>query len=272
MPDPDTVCPIPSDLACAICSHNLKGLAPDGACPGCGQPISRSFALALSDAPPEWLRRQATTMLWLAVVALTTYASTAHAMTWRLAPPFHLVIAGLTLYAAWRLAAPEHDPMLPAGVDGAAAWRRALLATATFHVAFATLVFFGRRLLDNRLFLILGLTEAVAFVALHWIVARYLREFARRANDPPLLAHARLVFWVFPLQALAQAALPAFLFWLIPRARFDDTSIYILSAADWLAAAAALAYVLLLGRLHETLRAAAAAANRAAEVPIVQNA
>jgi hypothetical protein len=257
-PLPASSSAIVTDLPCTVCNYNLKGLLPAALCPECGQPIARTLTLALTDAPPAWLRRQAATMLLLTILALLSYAPAIRDRNWQFAAPFRLAGAVVLLYAAIRLGAPEHDVTS----DRAGAWRRGLLLAAGYYAAVNALVLLPDRMIEYRFLIFLYYTNMAAFVALNGIVTRYLFALARRANDPPLTAHARLVLWAMPAQAIVQVAGPLLIFTAID---FGPTSMFIMSALMWTVAAAALAYVLLLGRLHETLRAAA---NRAAEVPV----
>jgi len=55
---PDGNAPIADDRSCNHCGYNLRGLQPDGMCPECGTPISRSIhGDFLEYCDPNWLDR-----------------------------------------------------------------------------------------------------------------------------------------------------------------------------------------------------------------------
>lgn len=62
------------DLFCASCGYNLRGLAPDGKCPECGTPVSRSiYGIYLRYCDAAWvekLRRGGSLLRWSIVLSI----------------------------------------------------------------------------------------------------------------------------------------------------------------------------------------------------------
>jgi hypothetical protein len=57
---------IDQQVTCIRCAYNLRGLAPDGACPECATPVERSIqGDCLYFFPPEWNERLARGMNWI---------------------------------------------------------------------------------------------------------------------------------------------------------------------------------------------------------------
>jgi hypothetical protein len=241
---------IDHDLPCAVCNYNLKGLSPDANCPECGQAVARTFAPELTRSSPAWLRRQAGTMFLLAPLALVTFTPQMFGMSWQLAQGLRLATMVVTVYAAARLSAAE--PPGPV-VNRSDPWRRSLLVATAFCAGTIAYMTFSSNDLDYRVHTLLGLAFIIALAAAHWLVGVYLHRLADRAGDGSLAAHARLVRWAAPGQVLAQTAVR----FVAALARDEDVRWVILGLLDWAVAGVALTYVLLLGRLHETLRAAA---------------
>ena len=275
---PDASAPpltIDTDLPCAICNYNLKGLATDSACPECGQPIARTFTPDLTLSPPAWLRRHAVTMFLLAPFALLVFGPSSYRYTFELGALVRLAIIVVTVVAAFRLSAPEVSVV---AVDRASdAWRRALLASALAHAivsitvtaiaisvsaTFRTTGDMPGFIYDSWWRLVVGL-GTIAYLALTTLFPLYLYRLARRGIDRPLAAHAKLVCWALPGVTVAQYGLPCL--------RFDhlheSVTMGISDLLNWCVGAASLAYLLLLGRLHETLRAAARVAEAREQSP-----
>jgi hypothetical protein len=248
---------IETDLPCALCGHNLKGLSPDANCPECGQPVARSFIPALQQSDPAWLRYQATTMLPLAALCLAQ----AHPYrdTLRYPAEGFLTVAATALgaWACWRLSMP--DPAAIASDDREATLQRGL--------RLAVLLLTGIRLLGvlNTFVhpaagLTAGLVAMACLFAAEVMVGLFLLRFARRAADPSLVRHARLVLWAFPLAQAAELLGPVLTAAVYREGDYGNRlSLFnnLITVVNYLLGAAVFAAALLMGRMHEVLRAAA---------------
>jgi hypothetical protein len=123
---PTNAAPHETNITCAQCGYNLRGLEADGLCPECGQPIAislRGHRLVRSD--PAWLNRVAhglvircwTLLLCALVAAVTTVLLTSISRNY--SPQLMtLLFAGsigsdaslfLLFIADWQISAPEPD-------------------------------------------------------------------------------------------------------------------------------------------------------------------
>jgi hypothetical protein len=261
---------IDHDLPCALCDYNLKGLSPDANCPECGQPISRTFTYDLTWADPAWLRRQAKALPLLGALVLLTFQTPDFISAGFYRPVATFVAHGLygiaALAAAWacfRLAAP--DPAFPADPDGT--YRRGLQLSTLLLLALTLLnlpPFRRFDVLPTRLtlgaaafvrILVLAATELLALL----LVAR----LARRSKDPSLQRWAGRLRYAFPAIPLVQNV--AYVVDVRPIAEAYYVFTLVLY---WASPAVAYATLVLLGRLTETLRLAATAAeSRGAQSP-----
>jgi hypothetical protein len=114
-----------------------------------------------------------------------------------------------------------------------------------------------RALLHPALVVSVALGAVVCLVAATALVGLFLRDLARRSRDRSLLLHARIVLWAFPLTQVGEF-LGQFLVGLFVRGGNPGEWVYLIPGAlNYVVGLAAYAAVLLLGRTHEVLRAAA---------------
>lgn len=263
--------PIDADLPCSACDYNLKGLSGDANCPECGQPIARTLRFGLMHSQSSWLQQQASAVPWLAALAAIGYVSrssfgylrdpvaiyTGHVLA--------IAATAAVLVGCWRLSVPEPGAT---SVDEGGSIRRGLRLAALVLLVLnvAALPFVHRAtglnfespsgLLVFAPLILLSVTDILALMLL-W-------HLARRSGSRSLRAHARVVLYVFPVLPLRGLLF----FWISP---VDAGGIreYVMAfyqAVDFFTAAALFAMLLLLGRMYEVLRAAAAVSADAARV------
>jgi hypothetical protein len=251
MPPP----PIDHDLPCAICDYNLKGLAPDANCPECGPPVARTFTAELAQSDPAWLRFQARSMVLLVAFVLVNHVPYVGRLggtaVWT---ALSIVATLVAAWGCWRLATPE--PASPP--DHGHAFRQRALRLAAVVLALFIVGMHVRALLHPALVVSVALGAVVCLVAATALVGLFLRDLARRSRDRSLLLHARIVLWAFPLTQVGEL-LGQFLVGLFARGEDPpgDWVYLIPGALNYAVGLAAYAAVLLLGRTHEVLRAAA---------------
>lgn len=109
------------DVVCRRCSYNLRGLAPQGTCPECGNPIAPSMdGELLRNADPRWvgtLSRGAALIMWGLILSLVAYTvgdlSTFSYSAFVITRQIPMVLASLlVLPGAWLLTV--RDPGKPA--------------------------------------------------------------------------------------------------------------------------------------------------------------
>ena len=254
---------IATDLPCAICGYNLKGLSPDSNCPECGQAVARTFTADLRHSDPAWLRHQANTMLLLAALCFVndqpfSYRFGGVAIWMVLA----ILMAATSVWACWRLSTPE--PPGPAA-DGEATRQRALRLAPIIYAA----VIIGSLVSNAFNQTVLGVASMAAMVSLivtNALVAWFLYRLARRSTDRLLILHARVVLWTFPVSQAGNL-----LFNLVGLVFFNEGTnrewLYTLfGVIHWLLGLSVYVALLLMGRMHEALRSAARLAEAKAEV------
>jgi hypothetical protein len=245
---------IEEDLSCAICGYNLKGLAVDGNCPECGQTIARSYSPDLPRSDPRWLKYQANTMLLLGALCLVNFQPFTYSYSsfqaWIV---LGILVSAATVWACWRLG--KAEPSGPPG-DGEATLQRALRLAPIIY----TLIRIGSLLsgsFSTTALGIIGVTAVVSLLLTNALVGWFILRLARRSNDPRLILHARIVAWAFPLSQASDVLL--YLVSLMIN-RYDISPIIfanVIGVTRWILGAAVYYTLLLLGRMHEVLRAAA---------------
>lgn len=249
---PDATAPFP----CAHCRYDLRGLDPASECPECGQPIVKTVDFDLRRAAPDWIRRQSRAMLWVAPLVVAQLRPFADY------PGGALLSFGIALtcgvvaaFGCWQLATPEP----PAHIDdpmGSA--QRALrlfplahLGLTVFSLAYAA---FGRAVAT-----IVALASVASFLVTVSLVLFLVHRLARRTLDPALAGHARVALWAYPLTQIALVALPS----ATVVVSTGPAVYWVWSAMSWACALATGVMLILLGRMHESLKHLA----RAAESP-----
>jgi hypothetical protein len=248
------------DVLCSRCRYHLYGLDPASACPECGQPIAQTLAVGLENAPPDWLARQAEAMLWLVAVGLAAVPASQYAVFFS---PLLLVLLVLPVAVAiargcWLLATPER----PETVDTTQGTLLRALRVIPIIYAATVPVTYGLippGALDRRLWGLVDLVAMGAMLFTVWAVSFFIARLARRTFDRTLVTHATIVLWALPTSTLLKYAVPPMMA-ALRRDNFDyprSPAMILWTLLNWLSVAAAFATVLLLGRMHEALRAAA---------------
>ncbi len=253
---------VEGDLPCAICGYNLKGLAADINCPECGQPIARTLSPNLHRSNPEWLRRQAATMLILAAVGQLRPGSESSYGPVSAHTVFHIVMLVAAVVGVFRLSAPE----LPAAAIGVPfdSWRRGIRAAAVISAAIYAVTLVSPRI-DFRLLEILSFVAVASLLALDWLVGVFLHRLAVRSGDLGIIAHAHFVRWALPLQYALYIALG-----ILSRVATNATiAEHVITTIYWLGSIVSIIYVLLVGRMHEMFRSAAKSAEASSAAPVV---
>jgi cytochrome b561 len=245
---------IDSDLPCAICGYNLKGLSVDANCPECGQSVARSYTPDLLRSNPQWLRHQANTMLLLGALCLVNFQPFNYSLRgFQVWIGFGILLSIATVWACWRLATPE-PPGPPA--DGEATLQRMLRLAPIIYAA----VRIGSLVSSSfhpTLISVIGITALVCLLLTNGLVGYFLLRLARRSNDRQLILHARIVAWAFPFSQAGDVLL-YFVGFIFSRTELSQAIYYnTLGVLHWLLAAVVYFTLLLMGRMHETLRAAA---------------
>jgi hypothetical protein len=252
--------PIDADLPCSGCNYNLKGLTADANCPECGQPMSRTLRFGLVYSDPAWLRRQAAVVPWLAALCLPSFRG--ELMSYPIATytgqVFNLAAVVVALFACWRLAAADPASTM---VDEHGSIRRGLRLAALLLVVLnvAALPVFGRAPVANfaRTPVFLNFARPVVLAATDLLAMLLLARLAHRSGSRSLRAHARAVLYIFPVMPLGiLLAYAAYLTGVLEP--YIDLTMALYRTLDALGTVALCAMLILLGRLHETLRAAAA--------------
>lgn len=206
MTEPADIAPneIAEDRPCIHCGYNLRGLAPDGRCPECGEPISGSLrGNLLKHADADWL---------------DTLRFGANLKAWNIALS---ILAGL---AAWILVAVGFPGVFRALVElvgGAVGlWASFVITTREPSISMqedtvtlrkvirscAGAGFVGTLLEQVDELSNLGTTAAIATGALSLtgLIAIfgefvYLRRFALRIPDEKLARSTRILMWAIPV-------------------------------------------------------------------------
>jgi len=202
------VLPLTTDLACARCGYNLRGLRADHLCPECGTPIERSLAgNLLRFADPAWvdkLRLGVALKLWMMLIALIVGVGGAAASAFGLfviQAVLSLITGVLGLWALWLITAPEPNV---AKTEDPMSLRRLLRACAVIG-------FFGGQaqtftgatpgMTPGALpgVVLLGAVGVMMLIGLGAMFGEfvYLRRFARRIPDPKLADNTTVVMWGF---------------------------------------------------------------------------
>lgn len=176
-----------SDVICALCGHNLRGLAPTGVCGECGQPVEWSLrGSPFGAADPAWIGR----VRW-AAACLTV------ALPWLWLP----LSWPLAYFAYWRLTSPN-----PSAADSGV-WTSVVMRVLLFAPTIA--VWIGVCLLLNPLDLWEWLWLIPPTVAL---LLLFLTAAAHRLSNRPESARlrrlCRLAFCAWPLALLLFAPVP----------------------------------------------------------------
>jgi hypothetical protein len=257
---PEALSPeIDADLPCSRCDYNLKGLPADDAnCPECGQPIARTLRFGLIHSDPAWLRRQAAAVPWLAALCINRIsrpdflypnfpvaAYIGHAL--------NIMAAGLALFACWQLS--TSDARSTEGADGDGSIRRGLRLAAVVLLGLNVAAF---PLFHRAPTWLLSYAVPIAFAATQFLALLLLARLARRSGSRSLRTHARVLLYVFPTLPLA-----GMLLYSIPifdLREFAEVEMAIYQTLGFIGGVALLAMLILLGRMYEVLRAAAASA------------
>ena len=260
--------PIDADLPCSACEYNLKGLSADANCPECGQAVARTLRFGLVHSDPAWLRRQAAAVPWLAALCVTNAvrsdfgylnfpaaAYTGHALS--------IAASALALVGCWRLSVPDERATATDDEDGSIRRGLRLAATLLVLLTVAALPFFHRAPTSTyeRPTGPLTFARPVALAITDFLALLLLARLAHRSKSRSLYAHARAVLYVFPFLPLGALLLyaPA----IVDVRAMVQFVFAIFQAFDFFAAATLFAMLILLGRMYEVLRAAAAAATSA---------
>lgn len=255
---------IDSDLPCAICGYNLKGLNVDANCPECGQSIARSYTPDLLRSSPQWLRHQANTMLLLGALCLVNFQPFTFSLGgFQVWIAFGILASLVSVWACWRLATPE-PPGPPA--DGEATLQRMLRLAPAVFAAFRVCSLVSSRF-HPTLLSVMGITALVSLLLTNGLVGYFLLRLARRSNDRHLILHARIVAWAFPFSQAGDVLL-YFTGFVISRNDLSQT-VYsnVVSVLNFLLAIVIYLTLLLMGRMHEQLRAAAKTAETEMTTP-----
>jgi hypothetical protein len=214
------------DVPCLRCGYNLRGLAPDGACPECGTPVARSLRgnlLRYSD--PAYVARIHTGVFIIQAVIIVQILLVVAALTLALAAAFggargagrfaggqvllprvQIALHTATFTGWWMFSAPDTAYL---GRDAGDQARRVVriavgagIAVAVVQTALALLLGSGA----------LGATSGAAFVilatsllgTLAWVVQffaamLYLRWLAPRLPSMDVHTRASRLLWLGPL-------------------------------------------------------------------------
>jgi hypothetical protein len=256
---------IEADLHCSICAYNLKGLSPDTNCPECGQAISRTFTHDLRSADPAWLRQQARNLpLLCALFLLNVHSADGNSIAqyWGLGwvgPSIGVAIAIVAAFACFRLAIPDPKAgVADSDLDGT--YRRGIRFSALGMAALTVLVM-GLTLwwTLGRSGMVLLLIATPVFIAVTNLLALlFVARLAQRSKDRLLRRHADVVRYTFPLLPLLD-----FLLLFMGGPFGDEARSLYYATLYWIRPAALCATVLLVGRVFEKLKAAAAVAEGA---------
>ena len=257
-PDVTGLSAIESDLPCAICGYNLKGLSPAGACPECGQAIARTFRFDLTYADPGWLVSQAWTVALLLALSLLNFPPAVSQYTPWLGYVFKVLLPGVNVWACWRLARP--DPLAAADEDGSL--RRGVMLAS---VALAGIVAFqcpGWPAMP--IFRLAPSVVQMAALAVNDALALMLvMRLTRRSGDAVLHRAARGALWAFPSIQIVYLLLS-----LTPMGPYFEVLIYGVSIFNCLAQATLLATMFVLGWTFQVVRGFAAVARERRTVAV----
>jgi len=249
---------IETDLLCAICGYNLKGLSAAGNCPECGQPVARTYQFDLVKADPTWLRRQAGTVPMVAALCFLGFCATTLGYAKWLSYSMQFLMAGINLWGSYRLG--QADPADPTERYGS-------VRRGVFLASIAVLISIALQWPHLDTFQFSGSAQfwlwvRVALVGINTCrVFFLLAHICRRTGNKSLYKHARASLWAV---SLAQPGY--FMFLLFDFRRFAESAPYIYSAYSYLVQAALFLALILLGRVYEVLQAAAATAQSASSI------
>ena len=265
LPVADVSDPIATDLPCAFCSYNLRGVRRDGACPECGRPVERTINEDLRLANPAWLAFQARTMLWLiAVGLLNTQTPGPIYERWAMPLLFTFASSAALLYACWRLGTPEGDepPEDMLGTQQRAVRLAGIAAAGLAVLDVISYVFDG--LWKFRSDLALGamfFIRSAVIVVLDWLVVMLVYRLARRVRpaEPSLIGHAKLVLWALPIAHLALVLTGLASLLIEPGASESASNVIatVWTVIQWCSPVVIMAFAMFCGRMHQALARAA---------------
>jgi hypothetical protein len=265
-PVPETLSPaIDTDLPCSRCDYNLKGLTADANCPECGQPIASTLRFGLIHSDPAWLRRQAAAVPWLAALCINRisrpdFLYPSYPVAAYIGHALNILAVGLALFACWQLSTSDARSTESADGDGSIRRGLRLAAIVLLGLDVATFPLFHRAavLPYGRPTWLLSYALPIAFTATQFLVLLLLARHARRSGSRSLRTHARVLLYVFPTLPLVGMLLYSIPFFDLRE--FAEVAMAIYQTLGFLNGVALLAMLILLGRMYEVLRAAAAAA------------
>jgi hypothetical protein len=263
---PEALSPeIDADLPCSACDYNLKGLPADANCPECGQPIARTLRFGLIHSDPAWLRRQAAAVPWLAALCINRisrpdFLYPNYPVAAYIGHALNIVAAGLALFACWQLSTPDARSTAPGDEDGSIRRGLRLAAVVLLGLNVAAFPLFHRAPVSpyGRPTWLLMYALPIAFAATQFLALLLLARLARRSGSRSLQTHARVLLYVFPTLPLVGMLLYSIP--ILDLREFAEVAMAIYQTLGFLGGVALLAMLILLGRMYEVLRTAAATA------------
>ncbi len=194
---------IGGDLSCLTCGYNLRGLARDGRCPECANPIERSArGDLLACADPQWLRRLGVgvqLMLWfigmsagLGTIGLPI-ALSEDGLSPLISVPAVFLLSLLFIASAFCISTPEPRTV---GQNHVITMRGLVRACALF-ILIGSVLNLASLAAPPRAILV-GMPMILRLAALPAIigVVVLLTRCAQRVPDPRLTRSSRIVMWL----------------------------------------------------------------------------